>query len=162
MTTYKLLRIREGRLFPLYVEHDREMAMGEWLEARIGELADESHVRSRGGNKLALRPGFHSTSIPFADWIGKKGPNGRLYQRRDTVWCECEVEGKEQMVTDRNGLRCLPTDWYYFRTNARQKDPWIISNRILIRRILSRKEVEEICLAHGLEAQPMEGEHYGK
>ena len=25
MTTYKLFRIREGRLFPLYVEHTREM-----------------------------------------------------------------------------------------------------------------------------------------
>ena len=32
MTTYKLLRIREGRLYPLYVEHDREMVTGEWME----------------------------------------------------------------------------------------------------------------------------------
>lgn len=161
MTTYKLFRIREGHLFPLYVEHGREMVIGKWLEAGIGERLDETHVKGRCG-PLSLRPGFHSTRIPFADWIGKRGPDGRLYQRRDTVWCECEVEGREQLVTDRNGLRTLPSDWYFFRTNARQIEPWIISNRILIRRILPRVEVEAICKAHGLTAQPMEGEHYGK
>ena len=156
MTTYKLLRIREGHLFPLYVEHNREMPVGVWLEARVGELADATHVKSRGGSPLSLRPGFHSTKVPFTDWIGKKGEDGRLYQRKDTVWCECEVDGDVEIVTDRNGLRRLPQDWYYFKTNSRQKDPWIISNRILIRRILPRSEVEAICKAHGLSAQPME------
>ena len=163
MTTYKLLRIREGRLFPLYVEHQRELEMGIWLDARIGELADATHVKSRGrGNRLALRPGFHSTKVPFTDWIGKKGPDGRLYQRKDTVWCECEVDGDVEVVPGRTGLRRLPRDWYYFKTNSRQRDPWIISNRILIRRILPRSEVEAICKAHGLHAQPMEGEENGK
>ena len=103
MTTYKLLRIRKGRLFPLYVEHQRELEMGICLDARIGELADATHVKSRGsGNRLALRPGFHSTKVPFTDWIGKKGPDGRLYQRKHTVWCECEVDGDVEIVTDRN------------------------------------------------------------
>ena len=163
MLTYKLLRIREGRLFPLYVEHQRELEMGICLDARIGELADATHVKSRGsGNRLALRPGFHSTKVPFTDWIGKKGPDGRLYQRKDTVWCECEVDGDVEVVPGRTGLRRLPRDWYYFKTNSRQKDPWIISNRILIKRILTRSEVEAICKAHGLNAQPMEGEENGK
>ena len=162
MTTYKLFRIREGRLFPLYVEHTREMEIGVWLDARIGELADATHVKSRGGSPLSLRPGFHSTKVPFTDWIGKKGPDGRLYQRKDTVWCECEVEGNVETVVGRNGLRRLPQDWYYFKTNSRQQYAWIISNRILIKRILTRSEVESICMAHGLNAQPMEGEEYGK
>ena len=153
MTTYKLLRIREGRLFPLYVEHKREMPLGEWIEAGIGDLVDETHVRSRTGSRLSLRPGFHSTLVPFTDWIGKKGADGKLYQRPDTVWCECEVEGREQTVTDRNGLRILPSDWYFFKTNSRQKEPWVISNRIFIRRILSRNEVEMLCKVHGVQAQ---------
>ncbi len=157
MITYKLFRIREGRLFPLYVEHNREMPVGEWQEARIGEKLDDTHVKGRCG-PLSLRPGFHSTRIPFTDWIGKKGPGGVLFQKKDTVWCECEVDGKEQIVSDKNGLRELPTDWYYFKTNPRQRDPWIISNRIRIRRILSRAEVEEICRSYGLTAQPMEGD----
>ena len=156
MTTYKLLRIREGKLYPLYVEHKREMPVGVWLEARVGELEDETHVKSRGGSPLSLRPGFHSTLIPFTDWIGKKGKDGRLYQRKGTVWCECKVRGERQIVTARNGLRTIPSGWYYFKTNAKQKDPWIISDSILIKRILTRGEVEEICRAKGLTAQPME------
>ena len=143
-------------MYPLYVEHDREMKIGVCLKARIGELVDETHVRSRTGSKLALRPGFHSTLIPFTDWIGKKGKDGRLYQRRDTVWCECDVNGKEQKVTARNGLRKLPSDWYFYRTNSRQKDPWIISNKIRINRILTHAEVEKICQEHGVEAQKTE------
>ena len=159
MKTYKLLRIREGKLYPLYVEYRRELPIGVWLKARVGELIDEGHVKSRGGGSkgLSLRPGFHSTLVPFTDWNGKRGKDGRLYQRRDTVWCECEVEGTEQTVKDRNGLRILPTDWYFFRTNSRQKDPWIISNRIRIDRILPHTEVVEICKRHGVEAQEMEG-----
>lgn len=67
-----------------------------------------------------------------------------------------------EVITDRNGLRRLPQDWYYFKTNSKQIEPWIISNRILIKRILPRSEVEAICKAHGLNAQPMEGDHNGK
>ena len=96
MKTYKLFRIRNGKLYPLYVEASREMIVGEWLNAGVGALIDETHVKASGcGGKLALRPGFHSTLIPFTDWIGKKMPDGTLAQRKDTVWCECEVEGKQ-------------------------------------------------------------------
>ena len=161
MVTYKLFRLKGGKLYPLFVDTKQEMPLGKWLEAKIGELADAGHVKSRLG-PISLRPGFHSTEVPFTDWIGKKGPDGRLYQRKDTVWCECEVDGDVEVVPGRTGLRRLPRDWYYFKTNSRQKDPWIISNRILIRRILSRSEVEAICKAHGLNAQPMEGEENGK
>ena len=154
MTTYKLFRLKGGRLYPLFVGTGREMRIGEWLDAEIGELVDEGHVRSRLG-PLALRPGFHSCEVPFTDWIGKKTGNGSLAQRPDTVWCECEVEGMGQTVTNRNGLKALPETWYYFRTKPGQPFPWIISRRILIKRILSHEEVEEICLKHGIDAQPL-------
>ena len=72
------------------------------------------------------------------------------------------MEGDVETVVGKNGLRRLPQDWYYFKTNSRQQYAWIISNRILIKRILPRSEVEAICRAHGLNAQPMEGEQYGK
>ena len=155
MTTYKLFRLRGGRLYPLFVETKREMPIGEWLDAGIGELADEKHVKSKLG-ALALRPGFHSCEVPFTDWIGKKSPDGTFVQRNDTVWCECEVTGRQQLVTDRNGLRVLPSDWYYFKTKPDQPFPWIISNRIFIRRKLSHAEVEEVCRLHGVTAQKME------
>lgn len=154
MKTYKLFRVRNDKLYPLYVEADREMKIGEWLNAGVGEKVDDTHVKAKGcGGSLSLRPGFHSTKIPFTDWIGKKMPDGTLAQRSDTVWCECEVDGDEIIVTERYGLRELPNGYYYFRTNSKQIDPWIISNRLKITRRLSNEEVREICREHGIKAQ---------
>lgn len=152
--TYKLFRMREGRLYPLFVETGQEMEMGKLLEAGIGELVDPTHVKSKLG-PLALRPGFHSTEVPFVDWIGKK-QGGMLVQRKDTVWCECEVDGQQEYPSERYGKRTLPEDWYYFRTKPNQPFPWIISNRIKITRVLDHAEVEAVCRAHGVVAQKME------
>ena len=63
MVTYKLFRIREGRLFPLYVEHTREMETGVWLEARIGELADEYQI----GDKIDV-----AGNLEINEYNGKK------------------------------------------------------------------------------------------
>ena len=154
MKTYKLFRVKDGKLYPLYVEAAREMEIGKWLEAGIGELVDPTHVKARGcGGKLSLRPGFHSCEVPFTDWIGKRGSDGSLYQRPDTVWCECEVDGEEIQVMERYGLREIPDGWYYYKTNPRQDFPWIISKRIRIVRQLSREEVEAVCGEHGITAQ---------
>ena len=154
MTTYKLFRIKNNKLYPLYVEADREMELGKWLDAEVGEKIDETHVKARGcSGKLSLRPGWHSTKIPFTNWIGKRQPDGTLAQRPDTVWCECEVEGKQLEVTDRYGSRELLNGWYYFKTNVKQVDPWIISNKIKVNKILSNEEVVDICKSFGVEAQ---------
>ena len=154
MTTYKLLKIKNGKLYPLFVDTKTELVIGEWLNASIGELADEKHVKSKLG-PLALRPGFHSTEVPFTNWIGKK-VGDELVQRKDTVWCECEVEGTEEEVIGRYGLKRIPSDWYYYKTRPNQPFPWIISNRILIKRIISNEEVQKICRENGVEAQKVE------
>lgn len=154
MTTYKLLRLKNGQLYPLYVLSDQPLQIGVWLKARVGELADSGHVYSRTG-VLSLRPGYHSTLVPFTDWIGARGADGQLYQRPDTVWTECEVRGQEITVTDRWGLRTIPDGWYRMRLNSKQKDPWIISGELKINRILTRSEVEAICREHGGTAQPV-------
>ena len=73
MKTYKMFRMKNNNLYPLYVEANRAMEIGVWLTAQVGEKVDETHVRANGcGGKLSLRPGFHSTTIPFTDWIGKR------------------------------------------------------------------------------------------
>ena len=154
MRTYKLCRMKEGKLYPLFVETERELPIGQRLEAHVGEKADERHVKSRLG-LLALRPGFHSCPVPFTDWIGKR-KDGKLAQRKDTAWCECEVEGKEMLVPGRKGLQAMPEGWYYFRTRPGQPFPWIISNRIKIIRVLAQAEVEQICHKRGIKAQEME------
>lgn len=154
MITYKLFREKNGKLYPLYVEADKEMELGKWLNAVVGEKVDDTHVKARGcGGKLSLRPGFHSTQIPFTNWIGKKLDDGTLAQRKNTVWCECEVEGTQIIVTNRYGLRDLPNGWYFYKTNMKQTDPWIISNKLKINKILSNEEVATICRAKGIEPQ---------
>ena len=152
MKTYKLFRIKNGKLYPLYVNANKETIIGEWIPAEVGEKKDDTHVKSKLGS-LSLRPGWHSTETPFTDWIGKKMPDGTLAQRIDTVWCECEVEGKQFNVTNREGSRVLLDGWYFYKTNSKQKEPWIISNRIKINKILSNEEVAEICRAKGIEPQ---------
>lgn len=156
VVTYKLFRKKQGKLYPLYVEATREIPLQKWLDAGTGELIDETHVKASGcGGKLALRPGFHSCEIPFTDWIGKKGSDGKLYQRPDTVWCECIIDGEKLDVLDRRGLKTIPDGWYYFKTNAKQIYPWIISGRIFIVREITRQEVEDICASYNLVAQPL-------
>jgi len=154
MKTYKLFRIKNGKLYPLYVEANKETPIGIELKASVGVKADATHVKSRLG-PLSLRPGWHSTRIPFTDWIGKKQKDGTLAQKPDTVWCECEVEGKQLEVKDRYGSRELLKGWYFFKTNSKQKEPWIISDKIKINKILTNDEVADICRANGIEPQPI-------
>lgn len=157
MKTYKLFRYKNGNLYPLYVEANRPMEMGVVLQAQVGELADPTHVKASGcGGKLALRPGFHSTAIPFTDWIGKKSEDGTLIQRKGTVWCECEVPGDEVIVTDRRGSKTLVDGYYYFKTNSRQEEPWVISDKLVINRILTGEEVDALCVAAGKTPQKRE------
>lgn len=156
MRTYKLFRVKDGKLYPLYVEAKRELPIGKWLLASIGEKADETHVKASGcGGKLALRPGFHSCFVPWTNWIGKR-MNGELVQRKDTVWAECEVRGKHLKVD--GGSKELLNGWYYFRTNSKQKDPWVISRELKIIRILTDAEVDDLCTAAGMVAQKRESE----
>ena len=154
MKTYKLYRIKNGKLYPLYVQANKAMEIGKELMAECGELVDDTHVKASGcGGKLSLRPGWHSTTIPFTDWIGEKQDDGSLAQRKNTVWCECEVTGKQLEVKDKNGSKVLLDGWYYFKTNSKQKEPWIISNKLTIKRILTNEEVADICRENGIEPQ---------
>ena len=127
--------------------------IGKWLKATSGPLVDDTHVYCKKFGKLSLRPGWHSASVPFSDWIGKKQPDGTLARRPDNVWAECEIRGKELMVTEKNGLRTVPKGYYRFKTNAKQRDPWLISGEIKVNRILSNEEVDEICIAMGIMPQ---------
>ena len=156
MKVYKMFRLKNGRLYPLFVEATRELPMGQVLYANVGQTGkDDRHVKSRIGD-LSLRPGFHSTLVPFSDWIGKRADDGTLLQRKDTVWAECTIVGPELQVAARNGLPTMPDGWYRFKTNSKQRDPWIISNTLRIDRILTGAEVDEICKSFGLIPQRRE------
>lgn len=154
MIVYKLCRLKHGKLYPLYVESTKEIEIGKWLQAVCGPLVDETHVKASGcSGKLSLRPGWHTTTVPWTDWIGAKQSDGTLARRPDSVWCECEIRGKELIVTERNGLRTVPNGYYRFKTNSKQKDPWLISGEIKVHRILNDDEVDKLCRDAGFEPQ---------
>lgn len=155
MKTYKLFRMKNEKLYPLYVNAKEETVIGEWLKSKPGDLVDETHVKANGcGGKLSLRSGWHCAILPITDWIGKKQEDGTLAQRKDCVWCECEIKGTEIESKTKNGYRIIPEDsYYYFKTNSKQEDPWIISDWMKVNKILTNEEVAEICRANGKEPQ---------
>lgn len=155
MKVYKLFRMKKGNLYPLYVNAKETIPIGEWIKSKPGELVDETHVKASGcGGKLRLRSGFHSTDIPFTDWIGEKQDDGTLAQRKDCVWAECEVRGTEVESKTKDGYDIVPADsYYYFKTNTKQERPWVISDWMMVNRIISNDEVADICRANGIEPQ---------
>ena len=71
---YKLFRVdpdRPGELFPLYVDADKPVPMGEWVNAEIGGAAKSGKVKSKIG-ELAMSPGWHAGDLPMATHIGGK------------------------------------------------------------------------------------------
>lgn len=168
MKAYKLFRIKNNELYPLYIYANESLPMGVWLDAKVGEISkDGKHVKSKGLGDLALRPGFHLTEFPLADHIGKRQPDGTLAQARDTVWCEVEfsdtIDYTEKVkVYKKDGtvnavkscMKEIPVNGYYvYKTNPNAKCDWLIAGSIKINRILSNEEVENICRENGLVAQ---------
>lgn len=168
MKGYKMFRLIDDKLYPLYVLADKETVIGEWLNAEIGPMVEEK-VKSKLG-KLAFRPGWHIALIPNSPWIGKKDKNGELIRRKDNVWCEVEycVDKNYQPEARENGwrggrwaakrayLKYIPVGGFYkYKTNT-NGDEWIISGEIKVNRILSNEEVNQICIDNGVIPQRVE------
>lgn len=79
MITYKLFRLKHGKLYPLYVNANKPTPLGVWLDAEAGERTSDGKVKSRLG-KLAYRPGWHSGDMPVALHIGEKKSLAMLSQ----------------------------------------------------------------------------------
>lgn len=90
---YKLFRVSKkypGKLFPLYVNANTNIPIGEWISAEPGERLENGKVKSKLG-PLRYRPGFHINDVaPYVSHIGQK-VNGKItYMRPDTVWAMVE------------------------------------------------------------------------
>ena len=175
---YKLFKVKKshpGKLFPLYVFANEETPMGIWIEAKLGETGkDENHVKSKLGD-LALRGGWHlNENVPYVNHIGKKNEKGEIaYLFEDHVWCEVEypTDIDYQPLVNKNGInkngklihknacmREVPVGGFYrYKTNANQKEPWIIAGAIKVNRVLSDQEVFALCAAKGYKALPRWG-----
>ena len=79
MKAYKLLREKDGKLFPLFINRNVETPIGV-------ELIAECHP-TKG---FAVRKGWHCCFQPIAPHLKMRLANGE--QR---IWVECEVEDYE-------------------------------------------------------------------
>ncbi len=97
---YKLFRVKNNKLYPLFVDANRSLPVGKWLEAEAGELTNKGKVKSSIG-ALAFRPGWHSGDLPLATHIGGKvdpdtgsrvkGSMPPNVRENNQVWAEIEV-----------------------------------------------------------------------
>ena len=173
---YKLFRVKKtepGKIFPLFVDADNETPVGKWVAAKCGERNEKGKVLSKLG-PLCYRPGWHLSDIPYVTHIGIKGSSGEIeFLNPNHVWCEVEYSSEinYQDVANQNGinkkgilipknayLTCIPENGYYtYKTNPNMTGEWIIAGAIKVNRIISDKEVKQICNAHGVEPLPRVG-----
>lgn len=73
MIVYKLFRLKEGKLFPLFINRQVETKVGEWLAAEC--------YPTKG---FAVRQGWHCCITPFAPHLKTELASG---EKR--VWVEC-------------------------------------------------------------------------
>lgn len=161
---YKLFRLREGKLFPLYVLATEEVPMGMWIDAKEGNRTEKGKVKSKLG-ELAYRPGWHiCDGVPYVEHIYSRH-NGQKFLKDGTVWCEVEyhtdkcysIEAREngwrngRWAAVRAQLDHIPVGGYYhYKTSPQMYGRWIISGEMRVNRILTDDEVEQMCREKGL------------
>lgn len=75
MVVYKLFRLKQGKLFPLFINRNCETVIGEWLEAEC--------YPTKG---FAVRQGWHCCFRPIAPHLKENLKSGE-----HRVWVECEA-----------------------------------------------------------------------
>lgn len=185
ITGYKLFRIKKnspGKLFPLYVDANKSVPIGVWIEAKSGDLDAKGKVKSKLG-PLAYRPGWHSGTSPVATHIGSSDSKGGkpVYRAEDQVWAEVEipadVDWQKEAYSRGKKLKNdsktsnlkkgdidpktahitdqIPVNGHYkYKTNPNMSGEWIISGEIKVVRVLTDKEVEQINKSHGVKDLP--------
>ena len=159
MKCYKLFRIKNGQLYPLYVLANEPIPVGVWLAAKEGiKASDGKHVKSRLGN-LAYRPGYHCSEYPVATHIGAKKDKTDIkpsFRPKEQVWAECEIK-TDVHYEDYKTLKTIPKNGYYrFKTNPNMYGNWLIAGNLKVNRILTDKEVYEINSKTGVHDLPRE------
>lgn len=79
MLVYKLFRLKNNKLYPLFINRNKEVELGVWLEA-------ENHP-TKG---FAVRQGWHCCLAPIAPHLKTELKSG---EKR--VWVKCEATDLE-------------------------------------------------------------------
>lgn len=175
---YKLFRTdpkRPGELFPLFVDADETVPMGQWLEATAGPPGKGAgKVKSKLGD-LAYRPGWHAGDLPIATHIGGKSDPSLTapdYRPDTQVWAEVELADDKDWQTIANSRARItkagkpdpktahitdqvPLEGHYrYKTNPNMTGEWLIGGNMRVNRILSDEEVEAANKAAGVADLP--------
>lgn len=159
-TVYKQFKIdKSGNLHPLFVFADEIIPVRKWLVAKEGPRDEKGKVKSKLG-PLAYRPGWHLSEIPYAPHIGVKEDGKIKYMKPDTVWAACVVcddndyteEARERGILNgkfspqRACFDHLPDHgFYWYTTNPNAYGRWLITDRMMVLKVLTDEEVEWIC-----------------
>jgi hypothetical protein len=165
---YKLFRTKgDGKLYPLFVNADKPVPMGEWLEAEEGPQGKaQGKVKSKLGD-LAYRPGWHAGDLPMATHIGgKSDPSLKKpdYRPDNHVWAEVEMAADKDWQSVANsrgkGVKAHITDqvplggFYRYKTNPNMTGNWLIGGNMKVNRVLPDDEVKAINDAAGTADLP--------
>lgn len=171
---YKLFRTKgDGKLYPLFVNADKPVPMGEWLEAEEGPQGKaEGRVKSKIGD-LAYRPGWHAGDLPIATHIGgKSDPSLKKpdYRPDNHVWAEVEMAADKDWQSVANsrgkGVKAHITDqvpyggFYRYKTNPNMTGNWLIGGNMKVNRVLPDEEVKAINDAAGTADLPRRSEGF--
>ena len=179
VTGYKLFRTdpkKPGELFPLFVNRNQSVPIGEWVPAEAGPLNELGRVKSSiGSNGMAYRPGWHAGDVPAATHIGgKSGPQTKVvdYRKPEEVWAEVEMPNdvdwqsvananakisksgqpiaKTAEITDQ-----IPFGGHYrYKTNPNMQGNWLIGGQMKVNKVLTDEEVQAINEAAGTADLP--------
>lgn len=179
VTGYKLFRTdpkKPGELFPLFVNRNRSVPIGEWVPAEAGPLNELGRVKSSiGSNGMAYRPGWHAGDVPAATHIGgKSGPETKVvdYRKPEEVWAQVEMPNdvdwqsvananakisksgqpiaKTAEITDQ-----IPFGGHYrYKTNPNMQGNWLIGGQMKVNKVLTDEEVQAINEAAGTADLP--------
>ena len=160
---YKLCNIKDGKLYPLFVDTKKSFPLNEWIEADFGEKMGNGKVKSKIGS-LAYRPGFHASEYPIALHIGGKYPTNSVeptYRKDNQVWVQVEFDSTNDYMTDmlKEGKKEIkdrvPTNGiYWFKTNSKAVCRWLIGGTMRVTKILTDDEVKTINGKVGLKDLP--------
>jgi hypothetical protein len=174
---YKLFRTKPDdpeTLYPLFVNANKPVPVGEWLQAEVGPVASSGKVKSKLG-ELAYRPGWHAGDLPLATHIGAKSdPKLRAPDLRppNQVWAEVDMPAdidwqsiaNQRAQRNKSGLIIprtahitdeIPFGGHYrYKTSPNMEGNWLISGDMRVNRVLSDEEVRAINEASGMYDLP--------
>ena len=175
---YKLFRTdpkTPEALYPLFVNANKPVPIGQWLPAEAGELTAAGKVKSKIGD-LAYRPGWHAGDMPIATHIGgKSSPDLKApdFRPSNQVWAEVEMPADvdwqkvamERAQRNKSGeiiprtahiTDTIPEGGHYrYKTNPNMTGDWLIGGSMKVNRVLTPEEVMAINEAKGVADLPL-------